>query len=339
MNEPLRMGIIGCGDFLRLQEPAINKSQGIKVTALFDPAKDRSEKFAAQFLGSRVAGSPEEILDAADIDLVAIFVPPWLRKALVVHAAKNGKHIITTKPLASTIAECEEMAAAVKRAGVRFGVIYNRTTSAKTETLKKIFAGGRYGKLALFKQDWIHHYPEWNTWALDPKKNGGPFMDAMIHNLNVVRFLMGRPATRGTFFSEKHAHPDLPCADTEFLKLDFIDNGSAHLFITWAADLRVDDKSGNYREHIDIWYGVTDQGWKIDEQSIDGAKKLMATRAGVIEEIPLEPITQTSYDAIAAGLPDQDGCFGTLSSLAEAAQDIRIIRLTGAQPGVLTQLA
>ncbi len=84
--------------------------------------------------------------------------------------------------------------------------------------LKRLLDSGEIGRLALYRQDWLHHYPQWNTWALDPAKNGGPFMDAMIHNLNLARYLMGRPVTAAAFFSEKLSHPDLTCADTETLK-------------------------------------------------------------------------------------------------------------------------
>lgn len=84
------------------------------------------------------------------------------------------------------------MTEAVEQAGVRCGVIYRRTNNPVIEAYKEIFSGGEFGKLALYKQDWLHHYPTWNRWATAPQKNGGPFMDAMLHNLNAARYLMGR---------------------------------------------------------------------------------------------------------------------------------------------------
>ena len=336
---PLRLGIVGCGDFLRQQEGHINQSKSVEVAALYDPAEERSAKFAAQWKGARVCGSAEELLDAPDIDVAAIFVPPWLRKPLMCRAAKNGKHIITTKPLASSLEDCEEIRRAVESAGIVARVIYNRTSTPSVFTLKRIFDSGRFGKLTLFKQDWIHHYPQWNTWALDPKKNGGPFMDAMIHNLNIARYLMGRPATQGVMFSDRHSHFDLPCADTEFLKLDFTEAGSAHLFITWAADLRVDSTAGNFREHIDVWFAVTDQGWRINAQTVEDKTAIVATRHGQIEVIPLDPLPQTPYEAVAEAIRKKTKDFSVLASIEEAEEDIRITLLTGARPGILTDLS
>ena len=335
---PLRLGIIGCGDFLRLQVSAINNSPDLVVTTFFDPDRARAEKYAAEF-GGRVAGSADEAIRSDEVDAVGIFVPPWARKPLVLSAAAHGKHIITTKPLAPSIADCEEMIAAVEGAGVACGVIYNRTETPMIGTLKQVLDSGRFGKLALFKQDWLHHYPSWNDWALDPSKNGGPFMDAMIHNLNIARYLMGRPATRGTLFSDRHAHPDLTCADTEFLKLDFTDVGSAHLFITWAADLAVYETKGNYREHFDIWYAITDQGWRVTAQRVEDRDVLSFSRDGKQEVVPVGPLPETPYDCLARAIRDKAPVAGVLASLREAAEDIRIIRMTGAHAGHPVELA
>lgn len=331
LPEKLRLGIIGCGDFLRIQEPGINAADAYGVTALFDPQVERAKSYLSKWPGARVGTSAEEVIDAPDVDVVALFVPPWIRRPLLERAVGAGKHVITTKPFAPTVADCEAMSAATKKAGVCAAVIYNRTESRLVVTLNELFESGRFGRLALFKQDWVHHYPRWNTWALDPEKNGGPFMDAMIHNLNAVRHLMGRPATKGTFFSDRHAHPDLPCADTEFMKLDFVGNGSAHLFITWAADLE-HGPGGNFREHFDIWHAVTDQGWRITPADA-GGQALSVSRLGETVTVPLVDRIENPFVEFRRRIAGEIDDFRLLATLEEASEDIRIIRDTGANPG------
>lgn len=333
-SKPLRLGIVGCGDFLRLQEPAINATPAFTVAALFDPALDRARSYAAKWPGSRVCASATEVIESSTVDVVGIFVPPWTRRPLMEQAAAAGKHIITTKPLATTLTECEATIAATERTGVKAAVIYGRSESRFVESFKRLLDSGCYGQLALFKQDWIHHYPQWNNWALDPAKNGGPFMDAMIHNLNAVRYLMGRPVLRGTFFSDRHAHPDLPCADTEFMKLDFAGSGSAHLFITWAADLK-HEAGGNYREHIDIFYAVTDQGWRITSQDTTQGQALAASRLGKTELIPFEASAENPFAEFGRWIGGEIERPRLLASLREAAEDIRIIGQTSSEPGKL----
>jgi predicted dehydrogenase len=323
--QTLNMGIIGCGDFLRWQSGAIKKSQNVAVKALFDPETARAAKYAAD-LGGTVAASAEAILKDKAIDTVCLFVPPWVRKDLLVKAARKGKQIITTKPLGPSVKECAAMVKAVEKANVRCGVLYRRTDYAAAETLKDIFAGGEIGRLAIYRQDWLHHYPEWNRWATDPAKNGGPFMDAMIHNMNIARYLMGRPATACAYFSDNRAHPSLACNDTEFMKLDF-DGGTAHLFITWAADLAVFSREGNDREHIDIFYMVTDQGWRVTEgRNKDNAPVIIASREGKTREWPVKWPAATPFDAFAASIATGAPQPRNIPTIREAYEDIKLLK-------------
>ncbi len=328
----LRFGVLGCGDFLRWNEPIIAASSDAVVTAVFDPDVARARAWAGK-LDARVAESAAALIASQDVDAIALFVPPWARRDLLLAACAAGKHILTTKPLAPDVADCAIMADAVQRAGVRCGVIYNRTGSALIETLRSVFDSGAIGRLALYKHDWIHAYPRWNPWATDPVKNGGPFQDAMIHNLNAARYLMGRELTAATFFADRHSQ-EIPCADTETLKADFAGGGSAHLFITWAADLATYGTAGNDREHHDIFWLVTDQAWRV---TVDGSD-LVASRRGETRRFPLVKPATTVYDgfarAVASGAWPSD-----LPDLAEAARDIAIIRGGMAAPNTLVTYA
>ena len=334
MMKQYTLGIIGCGDFLRTQSDALRNSVRINVRSLYDPLKDRAESFA-KTLGGNVIDLPDAILHDPDIDIVGLFVPPWLRKDMIMSAAANNRHILATKPFTSEIDDCYEALGAISAAaGVQCGVIYGRAGSGLWETYKKIFDSGAIGGLALYKHDWLHHYPMWNNWATDPVRNGGPFMDAMIHNMNIAEYLMGAPATKCTFFSDRHAHPDMKCGDTEFMKLDFTSGRSAHLFITWGADLEVYSNEGNYREHIDIKYMVTDQGWRLTDGIVDGVNTISASKLGQKQTWAVERINPSLFDRFAMFLDGDAPWPSDLSTAREAAQDIRIIRTAYKNNGI-----
>jgi predicted dehydrogenase len=326
------IGIIGCGDYVtRWESSVIKKCKRIKVKSLRDLDEKRADTLASM-VGGQVVDSAETIIADGDIDIVCVFVPPFVRKDLLLKAADAGKHIITTKPLASQTADAMAILKSVENANVRCGVFYRRAGDAAFETYREIFESGEIGKLALYKHDWIHHYPQWTDWALDPAKNGGPFMDAMMHNMNIARYLMARPATHCTYFSDSHAH-DLPCADTEFMKLDFQDGGSAHLFVTWAADLEVFSTEGNDREHIDIHYMVTDQGWRLTESETDGKCVITASKEGKKKQWPVEPLPQTPYDEFAETVETGKPLASDIPTIRQAVEDIKIIRDAEQNPG------
>lgn len=336
MNRTYNVGVFGCGDFFRIQKKNLLAASQVKIKWLFDADLSRAQANAAE-LGVKVAETAEQIIGDPEVDIVAIFVPPWVRKDLMLMAAAAGKHVITTKPLGNTLAECDEMIRAFQN-GPRVGVIYNRTGNSLVKTLKSLFEGGEVGRLGLYKQDWYHHYPQWNNWALDPKKNGGPFMDAMIHCMNIARHLVGSEASSCTLFSSNHAHPELTCNDTEFLKLDFKNGASAHLFISWAADLEVMNPKANQREHIDILKMITDKGWFVTVEIVDQKRVVCASRDGEKKMFPVYPGLQNLYDRFAHAIDSDDPIPDDLASLEDAYEDIRIITKAMISPGVATPL-
>jgi predicted dehydrogenase len=151
-------------------------------------------------------------------------------------------------------------------------------------------------------------------------------MDAMIHNLNIARYFMDRPMRAATWFSDTLAHPDLPCPDTECLKVDFEEGGVAHLFITWAADLAVHSTEGNYREHIDLLYLVTDEGWHITEETKDDQALVRLSRLGQDEWIEPQPLPATHYDRLADAIESGAANPRDLPDVENAAEDVRLIR-------------
>ncbi len=74
MKTPVKLGIIGCGDFLRWQASGLKSSRLVQGGALFDLDRKRAENFATD-LGGRVVDSVEEIFQDPSIGMVALFVP------------------------------------------------------------------------------------------------------------------------------------------------------------------------------------------------------------------------------------------------------------------------
>lgn len=325
MSRVYRAGLLGAGDFTRIQSPVLQRSHRLRVECVYDPNPEAA-RVAADRLGARVASSSEAIFGDAEIDVALVFTPPFVRRELVEKAVAAGKKVITTKPLAPTVDEARAIADATKDG--RCLVIYKRTGNPQVRSLKKLLDSGEVGGLALYRHDWIHHFPYWAPWALDPKKNGGPLVDAMIHNLNTARFLAGRDVVafgyHGYRLTQSFAIPD-----TELLVVDFEGGATAHLFITWAADLAIYDAKANDRERIDVNYVVTTKGWLVRFETREGRPMLGATKDGRVRLYPVEAPSLTLYDQwaedIEAGRPVE-------TSAQEACRDIELALQATATP-------
>lgn len=320
-----RAGLLGAGDFTRIQTPILQKSQRLRVEAVYDPNPDAA-RAAAERLGARVAPSSEAIFGDPSLDVALIFTPPFTRRELVEAAVAAGKKIITTKPLAPNLEDARAIAQATRDG--RCLVIYKRTGHAQVQALKGLLDSGEVGALGLYRHDWIHHYPYWSPWSLDPSKNGGPLVDAMIHNLNTARFLAGREVEAYGYHGYRLSH-DFAIPDTELLVLDFEGGATAHLSITWAADLAIYDRKANDRERIDINYVVTNRGWLVRFEARDGRPMISATRDGRVLLLPVQAPPLTLYDRwvedVEAGRPVETGT-------EEAFRDIELALLATAHP-------
>ena len=295
------VGVIGCGDYLRRQANLILASNRIRITQVFDLDRNRANA-AAQLFGAAVADSAESVIEDRSIGIVLLFTPPWARKALVNCAVRNRKHIIMAKPLAAHLSDADVIRDTVGNR-VSCAVFYRRSVNPVYQTMKTAFDSGQIGKLVLYKEDWLHHYPVWNSWATDRERNRGPFMDAMIHTLNIARYLIAGQIKGLTFFSDNYAGR-VKCPDTEFLKLDFLPRASAHLFISWAADLAIYDRGGNDREFLIQSTMITDEGWYVSEvvQPQSNVNVVQARREDTVLEWPVPAVVESPYDGFVAAM-------------------------------------
>ena len=320
-----RAGLLGAGDFARIQSPLLLRSARIRVASVHDPNADAA-RVTADRLGARVVDSPDLIFAHPDIDVALVYTPPFTRLELVRKAVAAGKEVITTKPLAPTLAEAQAIADLTRNG--RCLVIYKRTGSPQVRTLKKVLDSGEVGALALYKHDWIHHFPYWAPWAIDPKKNGGPLVDALIHNLNTARFLAGREVVAFGYHGHRLTQ-DFAIPDTELLVLDFEGGAIAHLSITWAADLAIYDVKANDRERIDVNFVVTKDRWLLRFETRDGRPMVNATRDGQIRLYPVVAPPLNLYDQwaedIEAGRPVE-------TSAQEALRDLQLALHATAHP-------
>jgi predicted dehydrogenase len=116
---PLRVGVIGVGRISQAAHlPAIEKSGKVELAAIADSSRDVLDAVARRYRVPRAVTDPREMLAADGLDAVIIAVPDRFHHSLVQQALRAGHHVLVEKPLATTVAEAEEMAAtaaAVKR--------------------------------------------------------------------------------------------------------------------------------------------------------------------------------------------------------------------------------
>ena len=146
-----------------------------------------------------VATSWREVIDRDDVDLVDICTPGDTHAEIAVAALEAGKHVLCEKPLANSVAEAEEMAAAADRAaaqGVRAMVGFTYRRVPAIALARSLVADGRLGEVrhvrAQYLQDWLVDPEAPLSWRLDKARAGsGALGDIGAHVVDLTQHILG----------------------------------------------------------------------------------------------------------------------------------------------------
>ncbi|KAK0331634.1 hypothetical protein LTR94_028136, partial [Friedmanniomyces endolithicus] len=106
-----------------------------------------------QQMRSWVAPTYDSIRDNPDIDIVYICLPVFMHAEYTIRAAQAGKHVMCEKPMAVSVAECEQMIAACRKAGKKLMLGYrSRFEPHNVEAIRQARSGA-IGKLRYFRSE------------------------------------------------------------------------------------------------------------------------------------------------------------------------------------------
>ncbi len=189
--------IVGLGH-LSLDQilPAFATSKYCKPVALVTGDAAKGRKIAAQYgiPDSNVTdyAGYEKLKDMQGVDAIYIVLPNSMHKEFVLRGAAIGKHILCEKPMATSVADCEAMIAACKKANVKLMIAYRQQYEAMNRTLGDAVKAGKLGKLRSMVSTNSQAEGDPTQWRLNRALAGGGCLpDVGIYCLNAARFLSG----------------------------------------------------------------------------------------------------------------------------------------------------
>jgi predicted dehydrogenase len=228
MSKPLNIAMIGCGFMGRAHSNAWLQvghffprqyQPVLQVCCARPEEKDKLEKFCRAWGYASMDLDWRQAIRRSDVDLVDVCVPNVMHREVVLAAAEAGKMVVCEKPLAMSVAEAEEMVAAVERAGVANMVSFNYRRVPAIALAKQLINEDRIGRpfhyRATYNQDYTisADVPQGGMalWRLDARVAGsGVTGDLLAHSIDTAEWLNG-PIRRvvahtETFIKErKHA--------------------------------------------------------------------------------------------------------------------------------------
>lgn len=200
----LRVGLIGPGSVAdRFLIPALNTLPNAVFWSVVSRDKSRAEDFARRHGAKSPTPAHTTIADLLadkELDAVIIATPDGLHAEHAIAAARAGKHVFVEKPMATSVAACQQMIAECKKAGVALAVGYHLRFHAGHRLLLEKIKAGELGDLKHIELTW--------TLKADPsdwrnQKDSGRWWSlgaTGTHGIDFVRWLTG--STPRTLTSE-----------------------------------------------------------------------------------------------------------------------------------------
>jgi predicted dehydrogenase len=151
-----------------------------------------SQKYSQATAG--VYSSHQRMFEKEALDLLVVCLPPFGHRDEVEVAARAGTHLLIEKPIALSSNEAWKMVRAAENAGIKTQVGFMFRFGAAVEALKAMIERGEAGPLGLMSARYFCnalHAPWWR----EKEKSGGQLVEQVIHMIDLMRYLMGSPAT------------------------------------------------------------------------------------------------------------------------------------------------
>jgi predicted dehydrogenase len=187
--------VIGLGRIAGHFMPGTRNTTNSQITALVSGHRDKAERIAAEY--SIPAGSIysyenfDTIAHNPAVDAVYVALPNSMHAEYTIRAAKAGKHVLCEKPMATSVADCEEMIAACKAANVKLMIAYRCHYEPTNLRAIKLIRDGALGQVQAIESAFGFNISP-GEWRLSKKlAGGGPLYDVGIYSLNACRYLTG----------------------------------------------------------------------------------------------------------------------------------------------------
>jgi len=198
-GDPLRLGILGAGMIATVGYgylPGLRRLRGrVEVIAIASRTRARAEQVARDWGIPAVFGGLDAMLAGADIDAVLNLTPIAAHYETSLRILSAGKHLVTEKPLASTLAQADELIGTAGRQGLLIVCAPMDSLKREWREARRLVAAGAVGKVAFARVQSSHGGPALMAWPADPAwfyaKGAGPLLDMGVYGIDRVTGVLG----------------------------------------------------------------------------------------------------------------------------------------------------
>lgn len=270
-----------------------------EIVGVYDPDEARRRAFCEKF-GLRELRSADEMLHCG-ADSAIVCTSTDTHTEMILMLADAGIDIFTEKVLALTSAECEKIAAAIEKSGVRFVISFPHKCNGGIRAVKRIADDGELGKLNYFRFRNVHNgsTANWLPPHFYSRKEcgGGAMIDLGAHGMYLADWFLGMPTDAESVFTCSCSNPE-----TEQKNADRVEDNAITL-LRYASGAIAVNETGFVSSGYPM---ILELGGECGRAVYDG-ERVIKTVDGKTEEVPFEPSLPTPIECFCRNV-DIPGC-------------------------------
>lgn len=227
----MRYAIIGCGRISPNHIVAAQKNN-LEIVALCDLLEENMEDKASKFeLPNTVKHYTDymEMLKNEDLELIAIATESGKHAQIALDCMEYGCNLIIEKPIALSLADADRIIQKAAEKGVKVCACHQNRFNKSIQKIRESLEKHRFGKMFYgtahirWCRDYeYYHRAQWRgTWEQD----GGALMNQCIHNIDLLRWMMGDEIEEVVGMTDRLNHDYIEAEDLGIALIRF-KNGS-----------------------------------------------------------------------------------------------------------------
>ena len=221
--EKLTYGLIGCGRIAPNHiTAAMNNADALEVVALCDPVREHAERILS-FLPEEKRASVRlyedyrEMLRDGAPTLVSIATESGKHASIGLDCLEAGCNVIIEKPIALSMDDARALVSKAKEKNVKLCVNHQNRFNKAVQKIRSAVEEGRFGRMLhgtahiLWSrgEEYYAQAPWRGTWAQD----GGCLMNQCIHNIDLLRWMMGDEISEVMAYTDRLTHDYIQAED------------------------------------------------------------------------------------------------------------------------------
>lgn len=190
-NQPLKWGLLSTAKINRALITPLRASPRNRLAAVASRSQASADAYAREWSIPTAHGSYEALLADPEIDVIYNPLPNHLHKEWTIKALAAGKHVLCEKPIALTVAEVDEMAAAAQQYGRVLAEAFMYRHHPQTLKARELVASGAIGRLQLVRGSFTFNMNTDVNIRLNPEMGGGSIWDVGCYPISYARHIIG----------------------------------------------------------------------------------------------------------------------------------------------------